>query len=279
MNINTLCTYTTRPAVFQKGTAVMWTDPYISSQLLKHHIDPDTDIASRSDAKITLLVDWMLARRPLSQMHILDLGCGPGLYAEKLASHGHTVTGVDFSERSIAYAERITKERGSHISYVCDDYLNITYEHTFDMAIMIYLDFCVLTPEEQTTLLRAVSRALRPGGVFIFDVVNGKHIDEKILRPSWEVSQKGFWRDGPYIALNNGYHYPEHKAFVNQHIIIDQDEHVDTYLFWTSYFSYEDLAPRLRSAGFTQIDAYDDVLPAGDTWNGDNVSYYVAAVP
>jgi 2-polyprenyl-3-methyl-5-hydroxy-6-metoxy-1,4-benzoquinol methylase len=34
---------------------------------------------------------------------IADFGCGPGLYTEKLAERGATVTGIDFSENSIRH--------------------------------------------------------------------------------------------------------------------------------------------------------------------------------
>jgi predicted TPR repeat methyltransferase len=38
---------------------------------------------------------------------ILDLGCGPGLYTQRLASLGHTCVGIDISPASIAYARRV----------------------------------------------------------------------------------------------------------------------------------------------------------------------------
>ncbi len=40
-----------KPRLYEKGNFVMWTDPYISKQLLELHINPDHDIASRSRKK------------------------------------------------------------------------------------------------------------------------------------------------------------------------------------------------------------------------------------
>ena len=274
MNIKKLCEYTGKPALFENGTSVMWTDPYISSQLLKCHIDPNTDMASRTDQKIELLVNWILSITSKKHMQILDLGCGPGLYAEKLAKKGHHVTGVDFSKGSIEYAKSVSKQNGSDIEYICNDYLNIKYEDKFDLVILIYLDFCVLKPDEQKIVLGNVYRSLKKDGIFIFDVVNGKNITDKILKPSWEVCSNGFWKNEPYVALNMGYHYPENNVFVNQHIVIDQNDKVETYLFWTSYYNYEDLLPMLKSTQFNQISHFENVLPEGDTWNGENVSFY-----
>ena len=71
-----------RPELYEKGTAVMWTDPYISQQLLQIHLDPDVDLASRKYTTIESTAEWVLARASIEQMNILDLGCGPGLYSE-----------------------------------------------------------------------------------------------------------------------------------------------------------------------------------------------------
>ena len=42
-----LLKYAMRPDLYEKGSAVMWTDPYISKQLLQIHLNPDMDLASR----------------------------------------------------------------------------------------------------------------------------------------------------------------------------------------------------------------------------------------
>ncbi len=275
MNIERLIEYTKKPSLYENGTSVMWTDPYISQQLLNCHIDSSNDMASRSDEKIELLVNWILSRMKNRGMNILDLGCGPGLYAEKFAKLGHHVTGIDFSKTSIGYAKSIAAKNQSGVEYFCDDYLKLEYKNKFDLVILIYLDFCVLKPDERKILLNNVYASLKRGGVFVFDVINSKNIAEKILKQSWEVSTKGFWKNEPYIVLNDGYHFPENKVLVNQHIVIDQKDTVDSYLFWSTYYEYGDLEPILREADFHKISHFENVLPPGDVWNGDNVTFYL----
>ena len=274
MDIAKLIDCARKPSLYQEGTAVMWTDPHISRELLKYHIDPDNDVASRNDRKITSTVDWILARAGGEALNILDLGCGPGLYAEKLAARGHRVTGVDFSANSIAYAREVAEKSGSRVDYVCGNYLDLAYAGDFDLAILIYLDFCVLKPEERKIVLENIHAALKPGGLFVFDVVNAKNIEAKIMQPSWEVAPRGFWRDEPYMALNKGYHFPEQHALVNQHVVVTGDEKVDTYLFWSTYYEYSDLSPLLAQAGFRDVQSYENVLPPGDAWNGENATFY-----
>ena len=276
MNIEKLHDYVKKPELYEPGTSVMWTDPYISKRLLECHINSDNDMASRSNDKIDLVIDWIESQAGAKHMSILDLGCGPGLYAEKLAGKSHNVTGVDFSSGSIAYAKKVTEKNKSNIAYFCMDYLNIDFINTFDLVILIYLDFCVLKPHERKVVLDNVYRSLKDGGLFIFDVVNSKNIERKILKQSWEVCQKGFWKDEPYIVLNNGYHYKDKKVLLSQHILITEDEEVETYHFWSTYYDYDDLEKILRGSEFRNIRSHGNVLPESDIWTGDNISFYVA---
>jgi SAM-dependent methyltransferase len=276
MNISTLIQLSQKPSLYDHGTSVMWTDPYISKQLLNCHIDPNNDTASRSEKKIDLIVRWILSHIAKENICVLDLGCGPGLYAEKFAERGHTVTGIDFSENSIRYAKSSTRKIGSNIKYHCMNYLDMKYDDQFDLVILIYLDFCVLKPLERATVLRNINKSLKKGGLFIFDVVNAKNIDEKVIKQSWEVVPRGFWKDEPYLVLNKGYHYPENNVLLNQHVVVDGNGNINTYLFWSTYYEYEDIKPIMTAANFSRITKHENVLPPGDSWNGDNVTFYIA---
>lgn len=267
----------TRPSLYQRGTSVMWTDPHISKQLLECHINPDNDLASRNPRKIEGVVNWILGQTNKPEMEILDLGCGPGLYAELFAQMEHAVTGVDFSENSIAYARKQANEKHLKINYLNQDYLNLDFFERFDLVILIYLDFCVLLPEARDRVLKNIHKALKKGGLFICDIVNEKNIDKKVTKQSWEVQEAGFWRNSPYIALTNGYHYPEAKVLGNHHMVIGEDNSVDTYIFWTHYYERQDFISLLNTKGFTGVKYHDNVLPdTGDCWNGENVTFYVS---
>lgn len=122
-----------KPQLYEKGTSVMWTDPYISKQLLRLHLEPDNDMASRSKVKIENTVTWILNQRNKDRLNILDLGCGPGLYAEQFVRKGHSVTGVDFSENSIQYASEQAKGKHLNIKYLNRNYLDLNFENSFDL--------------------------------------------------------------------------------------------------------------------------------------------------
>lgn len=277
MDIERILKLTGKPQLYEKGTSVMWTDPHISKQLLELHINPDNDWASRSKNKIERVSTWILERTGKSELKILDLGCGPGLYAEYLANKGHSVTGVDFSENSIQYAIRQAEEKQLDIEYLHKNYLDLDFENQFDLVILIYLDFCALLPEERDNVLGNIFRALKKGGLFICDVVNEKNIEKKTITQSWEIQKKGFWKDSPYLALTNGYHYPDARVLASQHIVVGEDDTIDTFIFWSHYYTKNELAPIFEAKGFSNVENFENVLPdSGDCWNGENITFYVS---
>jgi len=276
MDLKELETYSKKPPLYEKGNSVMWTDEYISKQLLGIHLNPELDLASRGKQSIDRTVEFILKSCRASGLNILDLGCGPGLYAEKLAEAGHHVTGVDFSENSIRYASDHARTKNLDIDYICRDYLTLEYRNKFDVVLLVYTDFGVLIPSERDKLLTIIHNALKSGGRFLFDVINEKNLEQKFREHrTWEVESGGFWRDTPYLALINGFHYADEKVFLQQHIIIDQSEKISTYRFWTHYFERADIFKILGNNGFTNMEGFDDVLPHTDIWNGDNITFYL----
>lgn len=105
-----------KPAPFTHGEALFWDDPHISSQMLQVHLHPDIDAASRKVETIDSSVEWLPQTLRLETgASLLDLGCGPGLYACRFARAGFRVTGVDYSRRSIEYASKYAKEHDLEI--------------------------------------------------------------------------------------------------------------------------------------------------------------------
>jgi SAM-dependent methyltransferase len=273
MNIQKAIEYSPKPALYEKGTAFMWSDPYISKQTLKIHLDPDLDLGSRKKSTIHKTVEWILNQVEGESLDILDLGCGPGLYTEIYARKGHNVTGMDISPASIEYAREESARKGLKINYIEGSYLETRLpQEAYDLITMIYTDMGVLLPDDREKLLRNITGSLKKGGVLIFDVLNDKDLDKKTSPKNWEVSGAGFWREEPHLVLSESFLYEEKKVILYQHLVID-DKRTDVYRFWTHFFSDSVLDRVLEKHSFVEKSYHKDVLPPGDLFNGDNVTF------
>ncbi len=278
MNISKLVTHVKTPKLYEQGSSVMWTDSHISKQLLDIHLNTHIELASRSISTIETTVNWILEQVPQKQLNILDLGCGPGLYCERLAQKGHTVEGIDFSESSINYAQSHAAEQNLAIDYKKGNYCELDFgEDKYDLVILIFTDLGVLSPEDRETVLTSVYKALKPGGKFVFDLLHESCMKKQVSPKEWEVEESGFWKDAPYVHLGESILYEEAKVVLSQHIVFDNegDDEVDAelYRFWTHFFNQEMVAQLLGKAGFEQIETFSNVIPANAFFDENDVMF------
>ncbi len=243
----------TKPALYERTPEKFWNDPHISKGMLETHLNTDTDAASRNPEFIDRSVEWIISLLP-DGASLLDIGCGPGLYTKRFAEHGISVTGLDFSERSITYA----REHDAKSDYVLMDYLQMDYDNAFDMITLIWWDYGALIPGERINLLQRVHRALKPGGIFILDVSTPKYISRLSESTSWEVCQQGgFWSAEPYVCLNSQYCYSE-SISIHRHVIFEVIA-VHCYNIWNTSFTKESLLHEVIPTGFASAGFYGDV--------------------
>lgn len=275
MDLDKLQRAAQRPPLYEPGDSIMWTDPHVSKKLLELHLNPELDSASRSKESISKTLAFISSSLPETGVKILDLGCGPGLYLEKLAASGHNCTGIDFSENSISYASQQADAKGLDIQYLCQNYLELDFENLFDLIILIYTDIGVLLPEERDHLTDRIFKALKPGGIFLFDALNERNSDQKFMEEqTWSQNSDGFWSASLYLELVSGFHYPEKKVFLKQHTLIDESDNIRNFRFWMHYFEDEEMIALLKARGFRQTESFEQILSANDIWDGENVTFY-----
>ncbi|MFH5800991.1 SAM-dependent methyltransferase [Haladaptatus sp. CMAA 1911] len=152
-----------------------WDDPYISEQLLEAHLDRDRDAASRPHDRIDAEVEWLISALSLEAGDaILDLGCRPGLYCERLYDHGMNVTGVDVSQTALDHARTRAENTGRDITYRRKDYRTLDDDAAFD-AVLVNFDFGTFADGDRNEILRGVHDALIPDGRFAIRD-RGKHL-------------------------------------------------------------------------------------------------------
>lgn len=228
--------------------------------MLSTHLDPNTDLTSRKPETIEKSVAWRMTELGLqSGDHLLGLGCGPGLYASRFAKLGVRVTGVDYSRRSIDYARENAKMHDLDITYRYQNYLELEDENLYDAAALIFGDYCVLKLEDRKKLLANVQRALKPDGLFVFDVTTPKLRYHQGDKSSWHVTDAGFWRPTPHLVLEIGFAYPEEKIYLDRYIVIEGDGVLTVYCNWFQDFDREMIVNELENGGFQVQSLWGDL--------------------
>ena len=190
-----------RPEPFQFYTASdLWTDEHTSKQMLSFHLNEAIDVSSRNAEFINRSVEWIATEFNIGKdFKIADFGCGPGLYAARLAKRGANVTGIDFSGSSIEYAKDIAAREQLNIIYVNQNYLEFETEDRFDLVLMIMCDFCALSPTQRNGLLCKFHEILKPGGSVLLDAYSLSAFEQKEEGATYEVNQlNGFWSPNKY---------------------------------------------------------------------------------
>ena len=249
-----------KPAPFTPGEALFWNDPHISKQMLEVHLNPDVEAASRRPETIDRSVQWLIETLGIKPgTSLLDLGCGPGLYASRFARAGFRVTGVDYSRRSIEYATNYAKENKLNITYRYQNYLELDDENVYDAAFLIYGDFCPLNPEQRKRLLQNVGGALKPNGKFVLDVSTREHRKKHGNKNGWYAAPSRFWKPGPHLVLEEGFDYPEQSIWLDQYTIIESDGKVSVYRNWFQDYTPETITDELLQGGFLVDDFWSDL--------------------
>jgi len=193
---------------------------------------------------------------------VVDFGCGPGLYTSRLVKSGAQVTGLDFSERSIAYARDQARLNGLGIDYTLTDYL--TYETTkkFDLILMIMCDYSALGPHNRSELLDKWRGILKPDGALLFDVhaLPMFHAMREELRYSPNLLD-GFWSDAPYHGFLRTFKYEHERVSLDKYTIVEASR-TRTVYNWLQYFDPESLGGELAEHGFILEQIFGDVAGA-----------------
>lgn len=147
------------PQEIEKFSALAsrWWDPGGSQRPL-HELNP-------------VRLAYVRRARPLSNLRVLDVGCGGGLLTEAMAAEGARATGIDLSEQLIDIARLHLLESGLQAEYrvVSAEALAAEQPGTFDAVTC--MEMLEHVPDPQA-IVQACFDVLKPGGSLFLSTIN-----------------------------------------------------------------------------------------------------------
>jgi SAM-dependent methyltransferase len=254
---------TSPPVPWAEGDNIPWHEPDFSLRMLKEHLSQAHDAASRRFEIIDRQVDWihttLLVRQP---SRILDLGCGPGLYAQCLARLGHSIYGIDYSPASIEYAIKTASQEGLTCTYTCEDIRQAIFPHQINLVMLIFGEFNVFRPSDAQVILGKAWHALEPGGILLLE----PHPFEVVQRmgeasASWYSSPGGLFSDRPYVVLQENFWDAGSKATTIRYYILEAHSgQISHYAQSFQAYQDDDYRSLLSAHGFSAIQILQGLL-------------------
>ncbi len=252
---------TPMPEPWAEGEKIPWNEPGFSARMLAEHLSQEHDAASRRTERIEQHVRWIHEQVLRGQpSRVLDLGCGPGLYSQRLAALGHACVGIDFGPASIAYARRQAAASQSDCTYIEGDIRAVDYgpDGSYDLAMLIYGELNVFRRAEALSILQKARQSLKPGGRLLLEPHTFEAVQEEGQRPStWYTSEAGLFSERPHLALYEAFWHAEQAVTIHRYSIVDAETSVVTrYASSMQAYNEEGYRRLLADAGFEGVTFY-----------------------
>ena len=156
---------------------------------------------------------------------ILELGCGTGAHAARLARMGYEVHGIDMSAEMLGRAEKRKKSLPSEVadllSFSLGDARSVRRQQAYDVVIALFHVISYqATNADLESAIETAAIHLSPGGLFLFDFWYGP----AVLSQKPEVRVKRL--EGPDVRVTRIAepltHVNENCVDVNYDIFIEQ---------------------------------------------------------
>ena len=278
MNLFDLINRAAPPEPWQEGDNIPWNEPEFSERMLKEHLSQDHDLASRRMATIDRHVAWIHGSLLGGHIgaRILDLGCGPGLYGERLALLDHHYTGIDFSPASIEYARKTAQDRGLECAYLFGDMREAEYgpDNYYDLVMQIFGEINVFRPSHARAILKKAFAALCPGGLLLIEASAEAALRAQgAERTRWYTSRSGLFSNQPHIVLEETFWDDQRKILTSRYYVIDAATgHITRYASSYQAYTHEEYSKLVSGCGFTGV----NIMPNLGKVSQDSVGDFVA---
>jgi SAM-dependent methyltransferase len=242
-------------------SSLPWGDPEFSKRMLREHLDPSHDKASRRPIIRSGEIAWTLEKllTPRNVKTVLDLTCGPGLWANELARHGLIVRGIDISPSAIDYARKTAREENLPATFLQGDIREVPFGSGYDAAIFLYAEANAFKWEEFAQVLLRIEDSLKPGGILLLEL-SPPDAMARMAGSSWYTAPSGLYGDFPYLALTEWFYDSDNRTACARHYAVDiASNKVKEYGVSYQCYTSRDLSLLLDVCGLDLLEEYDSL--------------------
>ena len=130
----------------------------------------------------------------VSNLDVLDLGCGSGIYAQYLTEQGARVTSIDISEEMVCI---VNEKLGNKVSTYTQDLSDGLPNETSDSYDVVICPLMVHYIGDLSLLFSDINRVLKKDGYFVFSThhpfvdftstISGNYFERELLIEEWET--------------------------------------------------------------------------------------------
>ncbi len=258
-----------RPRAWDGAFQLPWNDPAFSERMLRCHLDPDTDMASRRPELIARHCDWLELRLGPGPHRILDVGCGPGLYLHELARRGHAGVGFDFAPAPLRWARDTAAAEDLDCTFLDADLTALPADLAqrvgpCDAITFWFGEFHSFRPAVAAAFLPVLASCLKPGGLFVLEFQpRDIFVEEDASR--WSVEADGPFADEPHIWLQQFTWDDEAQTEIHGHwIIAPGSGTLDRYVQCHQAWETDALVALLARSGLNAPEFHEPVTGLSD---------------
>ncbi|KXO06505.1 MULTISPECIES: class I SAM-dependent methyltransferase [unclassified Moritella] len=224
-----------------------------SKLMLNEHFSSNNDSASRSKGKIDLEISLLSdVIKNEDVQSILDVGCGPGLYANGFLNYGFTYHGLDISPYAIEYA----KKTYPNAEFFCNSISEHITDKKYDCGLVLYGLFNELSNE--LDFLKELKKKLGKKHTIILELMHPQFID-KLVNKSLSFN----YRESPscfsnvsHLRIIKRFFVDSNSCLVNRSLTIDIKGKIKINESHFYKHSFEHLKYLLFQMGYSAIEKF-----------------------
>ncbi|MCD7846777.1 MAG: class I SAM-dependent methyltransferase [Oscillospiraceae bacterium] len=202
-------------------------------------------------------IDGIVMQRHKKRGSVVDLGCGTGTLGLLLAKKGYSVTGVDRSSDMLTVADKKLRDADVKATFVRQDMTGFSLPCKTDVVISTLDGINHLNSQEDVLkTFRRVSRNLRHGGIFVFDM-NTIYKHKNVLANNCFI----FDTDNVYLGWQNDYSISDNSVLITLDFFVNGKDGVSHYTesFREKAYPVMKVFGMLIKSGLVPLEIYDGI--------------------